>query len=316
MALGATACSDPEGAGGGTITTPNNNPNNGTNNDTNNDTPVCGDGVCDNEEASCPEDCSPPTGCDACGDDQTCVTNNAVTDECFDTDCPGQQCDVGQVCIEGSCGETACAGVTCGDGQECSDGSCVEATCETTGCPDGQDCINDVCLTACEEQSDCGTEACTDGHCLPCAQDEQCGEGLICLNDECLAPCDQVPDRCGDNEICNPDTGRCETACLPGSCPEGQVCDAPTGQCVDGECGENPNVNDCPEGQVCQNHVCGNGDPQAVLGMCAGCAVMESAGYRAIGVLSPVDIVDVTATSDNHILQSGVISALPEPEEQ
>ena len=331
---GALGCSEDEGGADGIVNVePDPNPD-----EVNNDpAPECGDGACEEgEEASCPEDCDTgprcgdgtcdegedsencsldcplPTDCESCADDQVCVTNDTVTEQCFDRDCPDAQCDAEQICFQGDCVSESCAGLDCGDYPNiCRAGECVIGSCEDPDvrCPDGQECLDNECVTSCETQADCGVLACVGGFCVTCDVADDCGEGLVCVRDQCVVPCEEDPDRCIDDQVCNQDTGLCQEACEPGSCPDGRVCDPDSGLCIDGDCGEVVDVNDCPEGEVCRDNQCVPADPPLVTGMCSGCQIgMESPNYSAIGVLSPMDMIGEVCNSPNYVMQSGAIS--------
>ncbi len=313
-------------------------PDDNPNNDPNNDTGECGDGVCDSgEQDSCPDDCDPPApecgngtceegesnancpqdctptegDCSACAADQICVDNEAVTNVCFDRDCPGERCDGDEVCFNGECASEPCAGLDCGGYPNvCRGGICLVGSCNDPDvrCPDGQECVNDLCLSPCDTQADCGDLACINDFCSTCDVAEDCGGGLVCVGDQCVPPCTEDPDRCNGDEVCVPETGLCGEPCTPGACAPGQVCDGIIGLCVDGECGEG-GVNDCPEGEVCREHFCVPSDPPNVMGMSAGNQQrMESPGYKATMVLSPMDMIGNTASSPNFTLQSGTLS--------
>lgn len=140
----------------------------------------------------------------------------------------------------------------------------------------------------------CGDGVCSDGEdscAADCLQGEPvCGDG-ICTNEQetCPEDCPDTGCDCDDAEVCDPQTGACVDPCEPGDCADGQTCDPDTSLCVD---------------------QAGVGGPGVALDLCSGCTGMASSKYTAIGMLSAMAIEDVTATSDKHTMQSGVLSVM------
>jgi len=218
---------------------------------------VCGNGVCDVEEAgescaSCPADCFCPTGScvDRCGDynwEETCQCDDGCA---FEGDCCSDFCEWCGGIYPNLCCEPECEGKECGD-DECG-GSCGECEEPMVECVEGQ----------CELVCDC----LDDEDCLPVEDFDLCNGKLVCgLTTPCK--CELDPDsvvECPDGQTCIPETGEC---CQP-SC-EGKSCDEDDG--CGGKCGECPvecsNHGQCGEGQLCLGEPEG-WPPMEVCGIC------------------------------------------------
>jgi len=203
---------------------------------------------------------------------------------CIDTTCSSKDdCELGQLCIEGNC----LAG--CESDRDCDDsycaldqsehGLCVDCT-EDNHCLASQKCIEFQCREYCENQGDCTVGYCdTATHgCVDCLQDAHCELGSICVDQSCTPGCrndqgcplDQIceNDLCRygcriDNDclmgVCNPDSWLCMQCVNKADCDPGYLCIA--NYCTPG-CENTP---DCPDNQECIDGQC----------LATGCATRE-----------------------------------------
>jgi hypothetical protein len=285
----------------------------------NNGNVTCGDGVCDpnvgEDTDSCPADCGgPDEDCNLCDDTQSCVTNDAVTDACFDSNCADEDCGEGEVCDEQVCVSESCAGLDCGGYPNvCRGGVCVTGSCSDPDvrCHEGTMCVDDECLTPCTETEECLPLACIDNYCRVCGDDLDCGANFICVSDQCVPPCTDSPDDCEDGLVCDPETGRCDDACTADSCGEGEICDPDTGLCTDGECSQNGMADPaCPGGHICDNGVCIPFGPLFFGSLCSGCQYSISDTYSGAFVLGSMELSGPAIDSENYTLQPGAIHIL------
>ncbi|MEW5849452.1 MAG: hypothetical protein AB2A00_11595 [Myxococcota bacterium] len=231
------------------------------------DCPVC--------ECSCvyDADCAGVEGCGAGGCqcvNEACVpaTPECETDEecdvgqmcidgaCFNLECTSDEdCVLGGRCVEGTCTSPCSSNADCGQGEMCRDGRCGRAQCTTdVDCPPRHTCEDGRCVVgACVTDAHCPAgNICEDGTCIPqpCTTDADCPTGISCEEGVCGAPRCVTDADCPEGDICEAGSCISFTCTTDADCPLGQTCQA--GSCVAAGCTTDA---DCPSGE-CTNGQC------------------------------------------------------------
>jgi len=215
----------------------------------------------------------------------------------------GDECTVGDGCVEGECRKTSVK--DCDDGNPCTSDDCdTAAGClnepnslpcnDGSKCTTGDYCQNGQCVF---QESTC--QCLTDADCKQFDSDDKCAGIHTCVHGYCVINaatrvlCPESEFECHDN-VCNPATGLCEsvpsengTSCDddlpctgPDACKNG-VCTSEAYTCDDGnECTEDwcdENSGDCihvaTPGQACDDkNMCTSDSYCAVAGSVAYCA--------------------------------------------
>ena len=134
-----------------------------------------------------------------CSSNSDCTSGNCILSSNVDGDNVKGRC---APCLSN------CQGIMCNNhGQCCSGGSCINNFCSDGG---------NAC--ACNSNSDCNSNNCYGGLCVPClkkamlcSSDDQCCEPMNCLNGACFE-CLPVGRICSDNDEC------CSGYCYAGTC--------------------------------------------------------------------------------------------------
>lgn len=131
----------------------------------------------------------------------------------------------------------------------------------------------------CQNNSECGTNICVRGKCVPCTDDSQCGQGKICSNGDCfLGSRVRI---CNTNNDCDPKicvNGDCVSCNSDYQCGQGKICsngdcllgsrvricntnnDCDPKICANGDCVSCSNDSQCGQGKICSNGECLLGD--------------------------------------------------------
>ena len=150
----------------------------------------------------------------------------------FDTDCGGDEgCIAGHCESVSPCASSAdCSGVT--DKAVCNQGYCTECARESCGagadCIGGQCVPVDVCLNSldCPSGKVCDV---ANGRCELCIGDSDCEPEQVCSNNECHAGCDSDLECVGDGLLCHSGT-YCAECVVDLDCPSPHMCS--DGSCV------------------------------------------------------------------------------------
>ncbi len=162
-----------------------------------------------------------------CTLDETCIYDEGVQQP-FCMLNPGISCDVDGQCLTGLCDGGICAECSsddhCAAGEICEDNTCIVEEPESPG-------------SSCQDNADClSWEACVDGECDFCTEDNQCDQSdyEICVgpDDICLVVCRHAEERCGAHESCVDDSYEQEKLCKLNPGIECYV----DGQCLTGLC--------------------------------------------------------------------------------
>jgi formylglycine-generating enzyme required for sulfatase activity len=235
----------------------------------------CAHGAC--TAAGCVDDgdCAAPTPrCDAasgacvecldaadCAEGQICSGGVCAAEPMCEND---DQCEIGQICIDGDCVTGCRSQRDCPPAQQCVEalgahGRCVD--CEGDGdCDPGWICQDHVCVPYCTSHEHCAPAYCDlESHqCVECIEDAHCDReaGLICRAQACVPGC-RVDDDCPDG-FCDQASAGCVDCLNNDHCSLGQVC-------VDDQCVVGCQTDrDCPDGRLC--------DPEAgAHGRCVEC---------------------------------------------
>ena len=201
--------------------------------------PDCGNGSCSADDI-CMVGCD-PVDPDCGSSNSTCMPGDGCAGgQCVppDPDCDGATCSEDDICLAG-CDpvDPDCLGGSCEENSDCLSGFCYQGHCMEASCEDG--IINNG-----ESDVDCGGP-----NCQLCYADPTCAEG-----DGCKVGCAPVDPDCGgdDQSTCSPGDG-CKPGCAPvdpdcgeGSCSGGDVCLAGCAP-VDPDC----HNASCSSGDVC-----------------------------------------------------------------
>ncbi len=244
---------------------------------------VCASGLCNDTTATCAA-----SGANACATNADCVSNTCISNHCV---AQNNGCWLDGDCAEGlfcnranlACEMRLAAGAPMvGDGLH--DGSCTSANaaamCASGACnPTMNTCATSM-ETACASNSQCVTNHCASGHCVPaganqgCWLDGDCAEGNHCdrASLQCaanLAPGAPLPSDGLHTGTCT--TGEAHGVCASGACnPATNTCAATNGatctaasqcstnQCTSGRCVPNTGGcfvdNDCGADAWCDRH--------------------------------------------------------------
>ena len=252
-------------------------------------------------------------GCD-CLPTEICVSNDQVTNECFPRDCLNISCDQGEICFNDECVDENCGGIVCSDeNMRCRGGLCIFEDCNDpeVGCPQGYECVEDNCLKRCQDQSYCEEQACIDGYCVSCTDDNQCETGTICIQDGCVLPCTENPDLCDSGEACNEQTGHCGEGCSNDEyCGEHEICDFNSAQCVEEECTTPGETDECGDGELCLQRRCESSSPLFFGGFISGGGDVSSELYLGQVCFAPVAMIGPASESSSYLLLTGPIYVL------
>ena len=220
--------------------------------------------VCNDGNSCTDDECAPDTGCLHFANSEPCTDGDACTldDLCIQGQCVGGPplgCDDGNPCTDDLCDQAVgCINEPhsgpCDDGNECTVGDhCVDGWCAFDApavCDDGNGCTDDSCdpLQGCINSFN--QAPCNDGN--MCTLGDHCAQGA-CVNEDVLQCSDSNP--C-TNDSCNPDAGCVYQAnslpCDDGNmCTEGDHCDG--GWCVIDA------VAECDDGNGCTDDACDPG---------------------------------------------------------
>ncbi|MEX1365069.1 MAG: hypothetical protein AB1Z98_18210 [Nannocystaceae bacterium] len=224
--------------------------------------PCVDDGLLQAPEGNCPaisgdgtDGTTEPTTTEPTGDTVGPDCNNGIQD--------GDETDVD---CGGSCGDTCGGGQGCGDDDDCvsndcgNDGTCEDPQCSVDGMVNGDetdvDCGGGTCPACddgeiCIEPSDCMSEICDAGICIP--PDPSCRDGVL-NGDETDVDCGgPTCPGCDDGEDCVEDgdciSQLCDTktdTCLAPSCDDGVINGGETDLDCGGPCGPT-----CDPGEGC-----------------------------------------------------------------
>ncbi len=193
------------------------------------------------------------------------------------------QCQLGQICVEGAC-QTGCrVNRDCADALVClpdqgDHGECVDCV-RSSDCADAQVCVDHQCRGTCVSDA-----ACPDGYCdlasetcVACLTDSHCTTGTRCLVGRCVSGCDS-DSQCAAGQICE------QAVCLPG-CRQDEDCLSGHCDLANLACIECIDKDDCPLGRVCVAGDCRLGcesdrdcsqppkckDDEGLYGLCVDC---------------------------------------------
>lgn len=286
LALGSTACFNPEPPGTDDTTTTDPTLDTGSESGESGAGPTCDDLMTNGDETDldCGGSCGPCLDGQACGGDDDCESQWCNEGTCTSPSCDDGVMDGNETDVDcgGSC-PPCDDGSGCGAAQDCSSGVCTDGTCQAPTCGDGV--VNDAAET-CDDggdsercNADCTPVACGDGI-VNAAAGEDCDEPMETAT--CDADCTQV--ECGDGthnvtagELCD-DGGNsptCDEDCTPAECGDGlanraagEVCDdagesaACDVDCTPAACGDgvpNPTAGEqCDDGDMIDGNLCNN----------------------------------------------------------